>query len=131
MAGDKPPAGEGRQRSYSAVVAGNGSPRWALAARAEIKDDTTILFLDGRVGYATLDAFERAATQALARPGLKLLILDLAGVDYLNGGGLRAVIALGGAARTSGARVVVRGASHAVRVTLGLADFRRRGRTGR
>jgi len=109
-------------------VAGNGSPRWTLAARAEIKDDTTILFLTGRVGYATLDTFERAAREALARPGLKLLILDLAGVDYLNGGGLRVIIALGAAARARGGRVVVRGASHAVRVTMGLADFRRRGR---
>jgi anti-anti-sigma factor len=102
--------------------------QWRLAARAEIKEDSTLLFLEGRIGYATLAAFESAVREALARHGLQLLILDLAGVDYVNGGGLRAIIAAGAAARTAGARVVVRGARDAVRVTLGLADFRKRPR---
>ena len=104
------------------------SRQWRLDARAEIKEDRTLLFFDGRVGYATLAAFESAVREALARPGLQLLILDLAGVDYLNGGGLRAIIAAGAGARARGARVVVRGATNAVRVTLGLADFRKRPR---
>jgi len=110
------------------AVARTASPRWALAARTETRDDTTILFLEGRIGYATLEAFRRAAREALAHPGTKLLILDMSGVDYLNGGGLREIIALGAEARARGGRVVVRGANHAVRVTMGLADFRRRGR---
>ena len=110
---------------YSSSVV-SPSVRWRFSARVEHKGDTAILFVEGRVGYQALRDFLAAARRCLTLPGVRLLILDLAGLDYLNGGGLRGIIELGAQARTAGARVVVRGAADAVRVTLGLADFRRR-----
>ncbi len=114
--------------TYSPRVGVSPSVRWRFTTRVEHKAETAILFAKGRIGYQVVGEFTAAARQCLALPGVQLLIVDLAGVDYLNGAGLRAIITLGAESKARGARVVVRGANDAVRVTLGLADFRKKKR---
>ena len=85
---------------------------WYLRAAEEDLGPVRLLVLEGRVSNATAPQLETALSR-LSAAGARTLIVDLAGVDYINGAGLRAFEAA--AARWNGSgRLIVCGLRPAV-----------------
>ena len=70
--------------------------RWPLRIHEERRDGALILVLAGRLGTASAVQFDAAVADAVRR-GDRRLVIDLKGVDYVSGAGLKALAAAAGA----------------------------------
>ncbi len=91
-----------------------GPNRWTLQTSEEEANGCRILVLRGRLGFASVHAFEAALGRSVSPRGL---ILDFAGVDYISSAALKV---LQDHASTH-QPVIVAGACDAVKLTLEFA----------
>jgi anti-anti-sigma factor len=62
--------------------------------------------LDGRLDTHTCDALDQALAPLLANPGLRSLVLDLAGLDYISSAGIRSIFKARKALAARGGKVL-------------------------
>jgi anti-anti-sigma factor len=102
---------------------GRNAPRqWHLASSAVTENGSTVLILQGRIGQAAAGDLEAAAKAALSG-GIRDLVLDLSGVDYLSSAGLKVLQGLAAAQNDRGAKLVLRAPSPAARLSLDLSGL--------
>jgi anti-sigma B factor antagonist len=89
---------------------------WALEIATERAAGAIVLVPKGRIGSVTAGAFAEAVSAA--RAAAPRLVIDLTGVDYISGAGIKVLQKVGS---NNGARTIVCGLHEAVRITLELA----------
>src|SRR5204862_5035811 len=89
---------------------------WALEVATERLAGAIVLVPKGRIGSITAGAFAEAVSAA--RAAAPRVVIDLAGVDYISGAGIRVLQSF---SANDGARTIVCGLQDAVRITLELA----------
>ena len=105
------------------MPSGRNAPRqWYLDSSAVTENGSTVLLLRGRIGHAAAGDLEAAAKAALSG-GIRELVLDLSGVDYLSSAGLKVLAGLAAIQKDRGASLVVRDPSPAARLSLELAGL--------
>ncbi len=88
----------------------------------EKQGDIQIVHVTGRIESTTAGIFGHEIERSIAN-GNRQLLLDLAGVTYINSAGLRAVLAAAKRLRNPGDRCVLCGLSDEVRRVFELAGF--------
>ena len=88
---------------------------WKLETSVESVQGGAIVTARGRISATTADRFAAALRQA--RHEARRLVVDLAGVDYISGGGISALLEAADGAET----VILCGLGEAMRNTLDLA----------
>jgi anti-sigma B factor antagonist len=89
---------------------------WALEIATERVAGAIVLVPKGRIASVTAGAFAEAVKAA--RAAAPRLVIDLAGVDYISGAGIKVLQKV---SSNNGARTIVCGLHEAVRITLELA----------
>ena len=89
---------------------------WALEIATERVAGAIVLVPKGRIGSVTAGAFAEAVSAA--RAAAPRVVIDLAGVDYISGEGIKVLKA---GSSKNGAGTIVCGLHEAVRITLELA----------
>ena len=93
---------------------------WCLRTFEEDCGAVRLIVVEGRVSSATAAELARVLTAQL-RDGLRTLVIDLTGVDYINGAGLRAFETAAASLAGSGGELVVCGLQPPVQVAFDLA----------
>lgn len=93
---------------------------WYLRTSEEDLGSVRLVVVEGRVSNATAAELTRVLTGQLAE-GPRKLVVDLTGVDYINGAGLRAFETAAASLERSGGELVVCGLQPAVQVAFDLA----------
>jgi anti-anti-sigma factor len=101
-------------------VSGNDGIVWYLRIQEEHLGTAVVLRLDGRVSNATTGDLA-AALARFCTPDHRAVALDLSGVDYVNGEGLRIIEAAAAGHRARQGEVVVFGLTPIVRTAFDLA----------
>jgi anti-anti-sigma factor len=101
-------------------VSGNDGIVWYLRIQEEHLGTVLVLRLDGRVSNATSGDLA-AALARFCTPDHRAVALDLSGVDYVNGEGLRIIEAAAAGHRARQGEVVVFGLTPIVRTAFDLA----------
>jgi anti-anti-sigma factor len=101
-------------------VSGNDGIVWYLRIQEEHLGTVVVLRLDGRVSNATTGDLA-AALARFCTPDHRAVALDLSGVDYVNGEGLRIIEAAAAGHRARQGEVVVFGLTPIVRTAFDLA----------
>jgi anti-anti-sigma factor len=101
-------------------VSGNDGIVWYLRIQEEHLGTVLVLRLDGRVSNATSGDLA-AALARFCTPEHRAVALDLSGVDYVNGEGLRVIEAAAAGHRARQGEVVVFGLTPIVRTAFDLA----------
>lgn len=99
--------------------ASEGGIVWYLRTSVEDFGPVRVVAVEGRVSNATAAELARVLTAQITGPGE--LVVDLTGVDYINGAGLRAFESAAAALADSGGELVVCGLQPPVQVAFGLA----------
>lgn len=90
---------------------------WRLEITREIRGETLILALRGRLGASSAGDFIEAVVPAV-NEGHRTILVDLEQVDYMSSRGLMAVDALAGRVRLAGGNLVLCAACDPVRLVL-------------
>jgi anti-anti-sigma factor len=93
---------------------------WTLHIDRESRDDVRILGVSGRIGVAASPRLAAALSEELSA-GHPRIVLDLHGVDYMSGAGLRVVRAAAARAAECGARLALCRLTEPVRLAFDLA----------
>lgn len=101
-------------------MSGNDGIVWYLRIQEEHLGTVVVLRLDGRVSNATTGDLA-AALARFCTPDHRAVALDLSGVDYVNGEGLRIIEAAAAGQRARQGEVVVFGLTPIVRTAFDLA----------
>jgi anti-anti-sigma factor len=101
-------------------VSGNDGIVWYLRIQEEHLGTVVVLRLDGRVSNATTGDLATALAR-FCTPDHRAVALDLSGVDYVNGEGLRIIEAAAAGHRARQGEVVVFGLTPIVRTAFDLA----------
>lgn len=99
--------------------ASEGGIVWYLRTSVEDLGPVRVVAVEGRVSNATAAELARVLTGQSTGP--RELVVDLTGVDYINGAGLRAFESAAAALADSGGELVVCGLQPPVQVAFGLA----------
>lgn len=102
------------------MAAGEGGIVWYLRIFEEDLGAVRLVVVEGRVSSATAAELARVLTGQLAS-GSRSIVIDLAGVDYINGAGLRAFETAAAFVAGSGGELVVCGLQSPVQVAFDLA----------
>ena len=96
--------------------------RWPLRIHEERRDGALILVLAGRLGTASAVQFDAAVADAVRR-GDRRLVIDLKGVDYVSGAGLKALAAAAGACAEARGSLALCELAEPVRIALDLGGL--------
>jgi anti-anti-sigma factor len=97
---------------------------WRLHIHATVSAEIPILFVHGRLDYATSTELEAAVSRQTPDGGGNVHI-DLSGVDYLSSAGLRVFERLSSRLSERGGRLRLRAPSVAARLALEFAGLQR------
>jgi anti-anti-sigma factor len=100
--------------------AAEGGIVWYLRTSEKDLGVVRLVVVEGRVSSATAAELERVLTGQLAS-GPRTVFIDMAGVDYINGAGLRAFETAAASVAGSGGELVVCGLQPPVQVAFDLA----------
>ena len=100
--------------------AAEGGIVWYLRTSAEDLGPIRLVVVEGRVSSAAAAELARVLTGQLA-DGPRTVVIDLAGVDYINGAGLRVFETAAASLAGSGGELVVCGLQPPVQVAFDLA----------
>lgn len=81
-----------------------------MELKHEKRDTGTLLLVSGRMDAVTAPEFERGCLE-ITDGGEKLLVVDLAGLEYISSAGLRSIIASAKKMKPAGASMVFCGLS--------------------
>ena len=92
------------------------------------RDDSgdTVLSVVGAVDLVSKDELIEVGLRELDRAGCRRLVLDMAGVSFMDSSGLSVLVALDNEAQPRDAEIVVREPSHRVERLLALTGMRQR-----
>jgi anti-anti-sigma factor len=93
---------------------------WYLRISQEDVEGASLLVVEGRVSNAAADELSRALTRQIGG-GARSLIIDMTGVDYINGAGLRAFETAAGSLNGSSRELVLFGLQPPVQAAFELA----------
>lgn len=96
-----------------------------FASSIQSQADGVCIRLAGPFDFHARKTFSAATADALARPGARQIILDLAEVGYIDSAALGMLMLLRDRADAAGKRVVLRRAGDTVRRILDIARFER------
>ena len=96
--------------------------RWPLRIHEERRDGALILVLAGRLGTASAVQFDAAVADAVLR-GDRRLVIDLKGVDYVSGAGLKALATAAGACAEARGSLALCELAEPVRIALDLGGL--------
>ena len=95
-------------------------PIWSLEIVRQPRDGASVFTVTGRLGTAASAIFLKTFKQAVLE-GQRRLVIDLSGVDYISGAGLRAFDAVADRAASRGGKLVLCGMTEPVRLAFDLA----------
>jgi anti-anti-sigma factor len=96
--------------------------RWPLRINEERRDGALILVLAGRLGTASAGQFDAAVAGAVLR-GDRRLVIDLKGVDYVSGAGVKALAAAAGVCAGARGSLALCELAEPVRIALDLGGL--------
>ena len=96
--------------------------RWPLRINEERRDGALVLVLAGRLGTASAVQVDAAVAEAVLR-GDRRLVIDLKGVDYVSGAGLKALAAAAGVCTEARGSLALCELAEPVRIALDLGGL--------
>lgn len=94
-----------------------------MEALVSYSDTEAIVHLRGRFDFGAHREFREATEEALARPNVTKVTMDLSRVDYLDSSALGMLLLLRDKAKAANRAVTLSGCSAAVRQVLDVANF--------
>jgi len=95
---------------------------WRLTALPSVFEKTAIVLVDGRLGHSTAAEFD-TTLRTLTDQGVVRVVLDMAGVTYLNSAGLGVIRSLASELPSRGGQLTVRSPADPARLALDLGGL--------
>ena len=97
-------------------------PTWRCEIHCDVEDGVTVLTVAGRLGSEGAGRVRTELTR-LMDAGHQQVLVDLAGVDYMNSAGLRALETTAGRLREAGGTLALSAVREPVRLVLEMAGL--------